>query len=455
MMNMNHGWDRRRFLGAFGAAIAAGPMALGQDKPEKWKATANRPDTLFLTWQQDPCTTMTIQWIAAAGETEVRYRARSSSDWSYAPKAVVRPFPVVELPKPAPKAKPFYIPDEIEIAPYPKGPFVPTGPVDANVFRVELTGLTPGTEYEFTIGAGTAINRFRTMPAKATRTFSFISGGDCGVNAHAIANNTIAAAQDPMFALVAGDLGYDNGISGDTAIQFIRNYSTTMIDSQGRLIPMLVTIGNHEVRGSYGKTLKDATFFTPLFDGLFRENSYASLDFGDYLRLVLLDTGHAAPISGEQTQWLDETLAARSGAPHLIVANHVPAYPSYRSSEGKGDKFGTGEEQRKHWCPLFEKHQVDVVLEHHDHTFKRTKPLKGGRVDEATGIVYLGDGSWGKLRVAKRPEDRGYLDLTSTDYHITLHRLEGERRYHLALGETGKVLDLFHTEKKPRQRRVG
>ena len=118
----------------------------------------------------------------------------------------------------------------------------------------------------------------------------------------------------------------------------------------------------------------------------------------------------------------------RAGRPHLIAVNHVPALPVVSVPEGKGGKFGTGEEQRKNWVPLFDKHNIDLVLEHHDHTFKRTHPMRGGEVDEKTGIVYLGDGSWGKLRIPKMPEKRPYLAEASAPYHMTLHRLEGSGR---------------------------
>ncbi|MBA4188147.1 MAG: hypothetical protein C0467_09030 [Planctomycetaceae bacterium] len=438
---MTDGTNRRGFLGAgFGgltAALAAGPTLLAQDTPPAIPADerAFNPDTLFLTWQRDPTTTMTVQWVGRTRESDdpvVRYADRGKGVWVTGPLTTRQPFPV-----------------------FTTTFGFPTGPTDLSVFRAELTGLTPGTEYEFRIGTNSPIYRFRTMPSKATRAFHFISGGDCGVNLHAIANNRVAAKQDPMFVLIAGDLGYDNGVSAETALQFIRNYSRTMTDSQGRLIPLVASIGNHEVRGGFGKTLKEATFFTPFFGGLYRETSYGVLDFGDYLSLVLTDTGHAAPIGGEQTVWLDKTLADRAGRPHLIVANHVPCYPSYRPPEGKADKFGTGEEQRKFWVPLFEKHQVDVVLEHHDHTFKRTHPLKSGVVDEKTGIVYLGDGSWGKLRVPKEPEARPYLADVNSTYHLTLHRLEGEQSFHLALDETGKILDVNRTGKKARRRTPG
>ena len=247
---------------------------------------------------------------------------------------------------------------------------------DLHVFRAELTGLRPGTEYLFQIGGNPTTHKFRTMPAKATDTFQFVSGGDCGVNEHAVANNIMAAAQEPMFALIGGDLGYDNGRSADTSLEFLRNYSRHMIDPEGRLIPMVVCIGNHEVNGSYGKTREAAPFYLALHDGLYAERTFATLDFGDYLSLVLLDTGHIAPIDGEQTAWLDKALAERTERPHLIAVNHVPAYPSYRPYESEGDKVGTGALNREHWCPLFERHNVDVVLEHHDHTFKRTHPAE-------------------------------------------------------------------------------
>jgi hypothetical protein len=160
-----------------------------------------------------------------------------------------------------------------------------------------------------------------------------------------------------------------------------------------------------------------------------------------------LDTGHIETIGGEQTQWLQKTLAERQERPHLIVANHVPAYPSHRAFDGPNGEPGTGYDQRLHWCPLFERYNVDVVLEHHDHTFKRTFPLTNGMRDK-NGVLYLGDGSWGKLRVPKTPEERPYLAATSSAYHMTLHRLEGQQRFHMAMEETGKIADVCMTTSK-------
>lgn len=464
---MSLSFDRRRFLATssgLAAMFAAKPHLFGQDTPIIG-AKPISSDTLFLTWQRDPTTTMTIQWVGRASDTpdsQIYFRPHGMKivpAWNEGPVAKQKPFPAIENAllkaedalRTAKEKKEKIKPTDLE----PEGTPKFTGPSDYVVFRAELSELCPGTEYEFTVGKASPTFRFRTMPAKATNAFHFISGGDCGVNSHALANNRIAAAQDPMFALIGGDLGYDNGTSGNTAIMFLRNYSQTMIDSKGRLIPLVACLGNHEVKGGYNKPFKDATFFAPLFDGLYSEHSYATLDFGNYLSLVLMDSGHCAKIPGEQTKWLDGVLRDRAGIANLIPVNHVPCYPSYRTPDTEKTTAGTGEEQRKHWCPLFDKYGVDVVLEHHDHTFKRTRPLRDSNIDEATGITYLGDGSWGRLRVPKGPEMRPYLEEVSGSYHLSLHRLEGEQRFHLALGESGKVLDIYRTAKKPRHRTPG
>jgi hypothetical protein len=405
--------SRRRFLGASLAGLSTGAILgaykLAEPVSKSLEDAAFRPSTLFLTWQRDPTTTMTVQWIGAIGETgdtKVSYSALRSGSWQVEP-TTIKPYPLTDL----------------------------------KVFRAELTDLAPGTDYQFRIGKLSPTYRFRTMPAKATDTIHFVSGGDCGINTHTVANNIQAARQDPMFAVVGGDLGYDNGRSVEVSLAFLRNYSKHMIGRNGRLIPMVACIGNHEVDGGYNRPRAKAPFFYALFDGLYPDTGFATLDFGHYLSLVLLDTGHTSPIAGAQADWLEKSLKARADHPNVIVVNHVPAYPSFRRMEPLSGKGGTGEGNRKHWVPLFEKYRVPVVLEHHDHTFKRTKPLLDGLAD-ANGVLYLGDGSWGRLRTPSNPEKLAYLAASSRDYHLSLHRIQGNERFHLALDENGRVMDV-------------
>jgi hypothetical protein len=107
-------------------------------------------------------------------------------------------------------------------------------------------------------------------------------------------------------------------------------------------------------------------------------------------------------------------------------------------------KAGTGEGNRTHWVPLFQKYRVPLVLEHHDHTFKRTKPLVDG-MGHDNGVLFLGDGSWGRLHSPQKPDKLEYLAAASRDYHLSLHRIQGEERFHLALDEHGTVMDVCRT----------
>jgi len=421
------GFDRRRFLGrsfcTLGAALAAksslGWATLRDEQVLDPLSDQYSPDTLFLTYQKDPTTSIAIQWLGheTPADLSVLYSPLADSVGQLASTAL-RPYPGTDL----------------------------------KVFRCELTGLKPGSEYKFQIGKAFPSYRFRTMPSKVTDEFRFISGGDSGIDEHAIATNRLAALQNPNFVLMAGDLAYDNGKSPETFTQYLRNYNAAMYDSDHRMIPMISCIGNHEVLNGYHAKREESPQYLSLFDGLFADKTYNTLDFGDYMSIVLLDTDHIEPVAGEQTQWLDRTLAARQEIPHLIVANHVPAYPSYRPPYGEAGKKGVGEDQRIHWSPLFEKYKVDVVLEHHDHTFKRTHPLTDGLRDR-NGVVYLGDGSWGKLRVPKTPEERPYLAKVAHAYHMTVHSLEGDVRHHIAIEDTGRIADVYSTYKKRPSRR--
>jgi len=426
---MENVWRRRDFLASslMGIGVSSwGGAACGQSEspalPTEVAAATEQgatkqgaaPETLFLTWQRDPTTTITVQWLdqnTSAGDS-VLVTKRDASTWTRHP-AVRRAYQKTEL----------------------------------TLKRCEITGLEPDTEYQLRVSRTKEILRFRTMPAQATDAIQFVSGGDSGIGKAAVQNNQIASRQNPRFAFLGGDLAYDNGRSPDTFTTFLKNWHSQMVDADGRLIPMVSCPGNHEVDGGASTDRANAPQYLSFFDGFYPERSYGVLDIGDYFSLVMLDTGHLSPIAGEQTDWLEKTLREREGRQHVIVAYHVPAYPSYRATEGADGKPGTGHLQRTLWCPLFERYKIDLVLEHHDHTFKRSHPLTNGLYDRH-GVLYLGDGSWGKLRPLNEPSLRPYLAKASSDNHVTVHRLEGDTRFHVALNDIGRVTDVCQTVSK-------
>lgn len=339
-------------------------------------------------------------------------------------------------------------------------PFMPTGPGDAATIgkhkksrvkpfgdhtglflhRFEVRkGLLPDGEYVLKIGdRGEAKLRFRTAPATLDEPLVFAEGGDVGIWKNVAPLHTIAAGWGPRFGLIGGDCAYANGRTPENWVAYLRLWREHMVDPDGRLVPMLCAIGNHEVDGSFGQPISRAPFFNALFDGLFKGKTYAALDFGDYLSLVLLDSGHVSAHDGAQAAWLDKALAKREDRPHLFTAYHVPAYPSHREFEGT-----YSERARQHWVPLFEKHGVDVSFEHHDHTYKRTHVMTAG-VPDPNGVLYLGDGCWGMSpRTAATPEERPYLVKSVSASHVIRVTLDGGERRFIAVDVEGNQIDRY------------
>ena len=305
--------------------------------------------------------------------------------------------------------------------------------------RAEFKKLVPDETYELRIGGveGASVS-FRTAPATLNEPLVFAEGGDVGIWKNVAPLHTIAASWSPRFGLIGGDCAYANGRTPENWVAYLRLWRKHMVDPEGRLIPMLCAIGNHEVNGSFGQPISRAPFFNALFDGLFKGKTYASLDFGDYLSLILLDSGHVSAHDGAQAKWLDKALAKRENRPHLLTAYHVPAYPSHREFEGKYSELA-----RQHWVPLFEKHGVDVSFEHHDHTYKRTHTMTAG-VPDPKGVLYLGDGCWGMSpRTVATPEERPYLVKSVSAAHVIRVTLDGSERRFIAVDVEGNQIDQY------------
>ena len=391
------------------AAICAAAQS-GCAAPVWDQGTDGAPSAVYLTWQGDPTTTMTIHWLSGADET--------ADEVSYA------------------TADGFMLTAAGDHRPVPHSPYL--------VHTVELTGLDPGRDYRFIItGREEGEFRFRTMPATAASPITFIEGGDFYETVEI--DDRIyrqAASRDPMFVVLAGDLVYDDGASHRVGrwFRWLEFWSSEMVDSAGRLIPLLVAIGNHEVRGWFDQTPAQAPLFYTLFasPGL---RGYDVVDFGDYMSIVRLDSGHTHPIAGEQTGWLHRTLAERRDVPHLMAVYHVPSHPSVRSfNDGKSPVI------REHWVPLFDQYGVDVVYEAHDHAYKRTHPIRNGAVDPS-GVLYLGDGGWGVGLRDVHPADRTWYLAKSLKVHsFIVTTIQGNRIEHYAVNELGEVIDRYPEE---------
>jgi hypothetical protein len=275
------------------------------------------------------------------------------------------------------------------------------------VLSAELAGLPAGRDIEFQIlekSAGESeVYRFR-MPPQVGGSIRFITGGDLYHSRVPMdMMNRRAGKEDPLFALIGGDLAYANDMALERWFGYVDSWAANARTPDGRLVPKIIAIGNHETLGA-GYHPNDAPgpeaarMFYSLFQFPEKKNATHAVDFGSWLSLVMLDSGHTKTIAS-QTAWLEKTLSGRRGVPNVFVAYHRPAW-------GSGTKDDSKEIQRE-WCPPIERHRATAVFEYDHHVFCRTHPIKGGVIDETNGIPYLGSGAWS---VTPRPVDPRKLE---------------------------------------------
>ncbi len=305
---------------------------------------------------------------------------------------------------------------------------------------VLLEDLQPATTYYFVVVSGKHVSRefhFNTAPAD-DRPVRFIFGGDSrrGPKWPAVhedrrrVNRMIAGLveQHPdILAFVHG---------GDYCAKAEWTFMTDWLSDQelttspsGRLLPIIPARGNHDRQAVF-----EEIFYWP--DR--KHGYYYATELSGNLVLITLNTEISH--GGDQRDWLAETLEGYRRGPRrwIVPSYHVPAWGSVK-------EFAQGASQRQHWVPLFEEHQVDLVLESDHHSLKRTLPIYREKHDREKGIVYIGDGGLG---VPQRDPDpkRWYLQppgMTGKAHHVHLLTVTSGKIEGVALGLDGKELDRF------------
>lgn len=371
------------------------------------------PVSIILTWQHDPSTTMTLTWITQKDREQdiVLYQKEEDNQWQTAVGNHI----------PMPEGLPYLI------------------------HRVELTELEPNSGYLFMTGGTAFIYKFRTMSDDPDAEIRFIVGGDMYHDTLEVLEQTnrMAASHDPMFVLVGGDITYAHGkqVTAHTAqrerwIEWFVAWKEQMVTHDGYLIPILPALGNHDVTGRYNQTPAQSPFYYALF-AMPGEHGYNVLDFGNFMSVFILDSGHTHPIGGEQVHWLYHALEYRQHIPHKFAVYHIPAYPSVRKFYGRQNIL-----VRKYWVPQFEKFGLTAAFEHHDHAYKRTPHILRNRI-HPNGVLYLGDGAWGvsKPRTPKNPRYIWYLEKTASTHHFILVKIQKNKRTFTAIDDFGRVID--------------
>ncbi|NEB81593.1 metallophosphoesterase family protein [Streptomyces sp. SID14478] len=301
--------------------------------------------------------------------------------------------------------------------------------VEQHYLHVALDGLRPGTTYYYGVGhdgfdpasaerLGT-LGTFRTAPA-APGTFVFTAFGDQGVSYDALANDQVILGQNPSFHLHAGDICYADGTGhgkeADTYDARVWDQFLAQTETVAKSVPWMVTTGNHDMEAWYspnGYGGQSARWSLPengpdprnapgVYSFVYGNLGVVALDANDVSYEIPANKGCT---DGKQTAWLDRRLGelrARDDIEFVVVFFHHCMYSTSTHASDGG--------VRDAWLPLFTEHQVDLVINGHNHVYERTDAIRGGGSGEVgkpvpvgastdptrDGIVYVTAGGAGK-----------------------------------------------------------
>jgi hypothetical protein len=404
----NASLTRREFFKGAGltsltAAVSPSTLFAGDEKAMPADGT---PEQIHLTFGDDLSGTVFVSWASAAQAVNPRVLTHGASGGKTVIHAVQRTYT-----------------DGLN------GQTVFT-------YHAKLQGLKAGATVRYSVTADNDRNRahpfeagFQAAP-RGRAPFRWTSYGDLSTPVVSWALSSpqsryaVQAVErfEPLFHLLNGDLCYANlNHAAQPAVwaDFGNN-----VQSSAAHRPWMPCPGNHEIEfgnGVHGFNSYLTRYSLPnngtAFEGLwyrFQVGSvlFISLSADD---VIYQDSGafvpgpeplHPAPSTGnapvapgtslynrgysngEQTRWLEETLAAASKDENIdwiIVQMHQDALSS--SKNGNGSDKGI----REAWLPLFDRYGVDLVLCGHDHDYERSWPVRGrnhrvGR-DAVTGEI--------------------------------------------------------------------
>lgn len=308
-------------------------------------------------WREDPATSMVIGWNQKSGSSPTVYLDKTDYGQDYSRYRFSK------------------TPDHVIVM---KG---------MNNHFVRLKGLQPNTVYYFVIRDNEGVSKrfsFKTAPDNPYERLSIIAGGDSRNNRDVRQDaNKLVSKLRPHVVLFNGDM-----TDGDSDVEWQEWFDDWQltISGDGRLAPVLVARGNHEVSN---------TVVTELFDLPNPDAYYALTMGGTLLRIYTLNS--MFPAGGPQRQWLESDLTRNVDFTWKIAQYHLSMRPHTAKKPDNSDQYFN-------WASLFYGFNVNLAIESDAHVAKVTWPVRpsteagsseGFIRDDNGGTVYTGEGGWG------------------------------------------------------------
>ena len=405
------------------------------DGMRHWEIASPDPDRIVLTWSGNPARTQAVSW-----------RTDYSVVVGYAEIALADPSSRFDL-----KAKRFQAATQsLDIGQHDQNVSVVT-----HFHSVVFEGLSPDTLYAYRVGDGGELwsewLQFRTASTR-NEPVEFLYFGDAqnAVLSHwsRIMRAAFQKAPNADFSIHAGDLINRAHRDQEWAEWF---KAGGWIHA---MIPSILVPGNHEydelTDAEQEKRLSlqwGPQFELPRYEDL-PDSLEETVYYIDYqgVRIVALNSNREIEA---QTKWLKKVLSRNPNRWTVLTFHH----PIFSSGDGRDNT-----RNRDSWKPIIEKHDVDLVLQGHDHTYARGHvPIRMMDTDSDSeiGPVYVNSVSGPKMYEfmeggwdVYRPEGVVLDRRAENTQFFQVIGIEGMSLVYKAYMANGELYDAFELRKK-------
>lgn len=271
----------------------------------------------------------------------------------------------------------------------------------------EVKGLLPNTTYYYVVvsaGQRSKELHFVTAPKSRNVAFKFFSGGDSRSDRsmrrtmNRMMQDLIDKDQNYITLIHGGDF-VSRGSSCADWYEWIEDHQET-ITPQGRVIPIIPTVGNHEY---YRSPKKYGMIFGKV-------NDYYYVSTLGLLSMVILNSEIST--EGAQKSWLNQQLNKLNQieGQFVVAGYHRPAFPAVKNPG-----------RTKSFIPLFERYNVDFVFESDGHALKQTCRIRENSC-RPDGIYYVGEGGLGVPQRTPKQRSKWYFD--DDGYAMSKHHIQ-------------------------------
>lgn len=312
--------------------------------------------------------------------------------------------------------------------------------IEVNQHSYIFRNLEPGEKYLYRVGREDFWSEWFefSMPSIDEKKFSFIYFGDPQTGIKSEWSRVIRASYNYSpncaFMLYGGDI--INRAGRDVEWQEWFEAGSFIYG----MVPQVLTPGNHDYEGFELDPHWEYQFTQPDNGPKVVQNTCFFSDYKN-LKIISIDTATEKELSDEngsalksQKLWLDSILTANTKK-WVILTTHLPFYSP---KENRDNKL-----LRKHFQPILEKHNVDMVLTGHDHSYGR-----GTASDFSTkpSIVYVVSVSGPKLYDAG---DKDWMQVKGSNVQLFQEiTIEGDYLHYKAITADGKLFDEFKIKKR-------